>query len=85
MQIHVPAGNLSAHKAKLVAEFLANHTNVHMHFTPTYSSWLNQVEVWFSEIETDVIARGVFTSRPNLKRMLMRSIRKYNEQPKPVK
>jgi transposase len=56
-----------------------------MHFTPTYSSWLNQVELWFAKIERDVIARGVFTSLPDLKRKLMRYIRKYNEQPKPVK
>jgi transposase len=84
-QIHVIADNLSAHKTKLVAEFLATHTNVHMHFTPTYSSWLNQVELWFAKIERDVIARGVFTSLPDLKRKLMRYIRKYNEQPKPVK
>jgi transposase len=56
-----------------------------MHFTPTYSSWLNQVELWLAKIERDVIARGVFTSVLDLKRKLMRYIRKYNEQPKPVK
>ena len=50
-----------------------------------YSSWLNQVELWFAKIERDVISRGVFTSVPDLKRKLMRYIRKYNEQPKPVK
>ena len=53
--------------------------------TDGYSSWLNQVELWFSKIERDVIARGVFTSVPGLKSKLMRYIRKYNEQPKPVK
>ncbi len=53
-----------------------------MHFTPTYSSWLNQVELWFAKIERDVIARGVFTSVPDLKRKLMRYIRQYNKQPK---
>lgn len=56
-----------------------------MHFTPTYSSWLNQVELWFTKIERDAIARGVFTSVNDLKRKLMRYIRQYNEQPKPVK
>jgi transposase len=84
-EIHVIADNLSAHKTKLVTEFLAEHSNVHMHFTPTYSSWLNQVELWFAKIERDVIARGVFTSLTDLKRKLMRYIRHYNEQPKPVK
>jgi transposase len=84
-EIHVIADNLSAHKTKRVDEFLVEHPNVHMHFTPTYSSWLNQVELWFAKIERDVIARGVFTSVPDLKRKLMRYIRQYNKQPKPVK
>lgn len=84
-EIHVIADNLSAHKTKAVAEFLATHPKVKMHFTPTYSSWLNQVELWFAKIERDVIARGVFTSIADLKRKLMRYIRRYNEQPKPVK
>ena len=35
---------------------------VRLHFTPTYSSWLNQVELWFSQIERDLLARGIFTS-----------------------
>lgn len=84
-EVHVIADNLSAHKTKLVEAFLAAHPNVHMHFTPTYSSWLNQVELWFAKIERDVIARGVFTSVHDLKRKLMRYIRQYNKQPKPVK
>ena len=84
-EIHVIADNLSAHKTKRVDAFLAEHRNVHLHFTPTYSSWLNQVEWWFAKIERDVIARGVFTSVPDLKRKLMRYIRQYNKQPKPVK
>jgi transposase len=84
-EIHVIADNLSAHKTKLVEQFLADHPKVHLHFTPTYSSWLNQVELWFGKIERDVIARGVFTSVPDLKRKLMRYIRQYNKVPKPVK
>jgi transposase len=84
-EIHVIADNLSAHKTAQVKDFLEAHRDVHMHFTPTYSSWLNQVELWFSKIERDVIARGVFTSVPDLKRKLMRYIRQYNKEPKPVK
>ncbi len=84
-EIHVIADNLSAHKTRHVDAFLAAHGNVHLHFTPTYSSWLNQVELWFAKIERDVIARGVFTSVPDLKRKLMRYIRQYNKQPKTVK
>jgi transposase len=84
-EIHVIADNLSAHKAPAVAEFLKSHPRVHLHFTPTYSSWLNQVELWFAKIERDVIARGVFTSTADLKRKLMRYIRHYNRAPKTVK
>lgn len=84
-EIHVIADNLSAHKTRKVRDFLEAHRNVHLHFTPTYSSWLNQVELWFSKIERDVIARGVFTSVPDLKRKLMRYIREYNRAPKTVK
>ena len=58
---------------------------MHLHFTPTYSSWLNQVELWFAKIEREVIARGVFPSVSDLKRTLMRYIRYYHTQPKPVK
>ena len=84
-EIHVICDNLSAHKTKRVRQFLDKHTNVHLHYTPTYSSWLNQVELWFAKIERDVIARGIFTSVADLKRKLMRYIRQYNLAPKPVK
>jgi transposase len=84
-EIHVIADNLSAHKTGQVKDFLKTHPKVHLHFTPTYSSWLNQVELWFSKIERDVIARGVFSSVPDLKRKLMRYIREYNKAPKTVK
>lgn len=84
-EIHVIADNLSAHKTKLVDAFLATHRNVHIHFTPTYSSWLNQVELWFAKIERDVITRGVFTSVHDLSRKLMRYIRHYNKAPKTVR
>lgn len=84
-EIHVIADNLSAHKTGQVAAFLEAHPNVHLHFTPTYSSWLNQVELWFAKIERDVIARGVFTSVADLKRKLMRYIRHYNKAPRTVK
>src|SRR5690242_15571753 len=85
MEIHVICDNLSAHKTKGVTAFLDDHPNVHLHYTPTYSSWLNQVELWFAKIERDVIARSIFTSVADLKRKLMRYIRLYNRAPKPVK
>lgn len=83
--IHIIADNLSAHKTKGVAEFLQHHPQVKLHYTPTYSSWLNQVELWFSKIERDLIARGIFTSLADLRRKLMRYIRHYNKSPKAFK
>ncbi len=65
--------------------FLGNNPRVHIHYTPTYTSWLNQIELWFAKIERDVIARGVFTSVSDLRRKLMRYIRHYNKAPKPIK
>jgi transposase len=62
-EIHVIADNLSVHKSQPVKDVLENHAKVHLHFTPTYSSWLNQVELWFAKIEREVIARGVFNFR----------------------
>ena len=84
-EIHVIADNLSAHKTTRVAEFLQTHSTVRLHFTPTYSSWLNQVELWFAKVERDVIARGVFTSVKDLAKKLMRYIRHYNKTPRSVK
>src|SRR5712692_6312674 len=84
-EIHVIADNLSAHKSRPVTDFLAVHPKVHLHFTPTYSSWLNQVELWFGKIERDVIARGVFTSVSDLNKKLLRYIRQYNKSPRTVK
>jgi transposase len=84
-EIHVIADNLSTHKTEQVAMFLEAHPSVHLHFTPTYSSWLNQVELWFGKIERDVIARGVFTSVTDLRKKLMRYIRQYNKAPRTVK
>ena len=84
-EIHLIADNLSAHKTPRVEHFLATHPKVHLHYTPTYSSWLNQVENWFARIEREVIARGVFTSVKDLARKLMRYVRHYNRAPKPIK
>jgi transposase len=84
-EIHLIADNLSAHKTKRVEQFLAAHPKVYLHYTPTYSSWLNQVENWFARIEREVIARGVFTSVKDLARKLKRYIRHYNRAPNPIK
>src|SRR6202046_96846 len=83
-QIHIILDNLSAHKTALVREFLEQNPHVRFHFTPTYSSWLNQVELWFSKIEREVIARGVFTSVADLARKLRRYINAYSANARPI-
>lgn len=82
--IHIIADNLSAHKTKGVVAWLAAHPRVAMHYTPTYSSWLNQVELWFAKIERDMIARGIFTSTAELRRTLMQYIRLHNKTCQPI-
>ena len=84
-EIHVIADNLSAHKTRKVFEFLEANPAVRIHYTPTYSSWLNQVEIWFSKIQRDVISRGVFTSVKDLASKLMRYIRNYNKTATPIR
>lgn len=83
-EIHIICDNLSAHKTQKVAAFLEAHPNVMLHFTPTYSSWLNQVELWFSKLQRDVIARGIFTSTQDLARQLRRYINAYSKAAKPI-
>jgi transposase len=84
-EIHIVLDNLSAHKTPAVQQFLADHPKVRLHFTPTYSSWLNQVEIWFAKIERDVIARGVFTSVSDLRRKLMKYITAYAKRARPLR
>jgi len=84
-EIHIVLDNLSAHKTTAVTDFLEQHPKVRFHFTPTYSSWLNQVEIWFAKIERDVIARGVFTSVADLRRKLMKYIRAYAKRARPIR
>jgi hypothetical protein len=68
----------------VVPDFLAAHPNLHFQFTPTYSSWLNQVEIWFSKVERNVIVRGIFTSVKDLARKLRRYVNAYSANAKPI-
>jgi hypothetical protein len=67
-EIHIILDNLAAHKTQRVHDFLARHSRVRFHSTPTYSSSLNQVELWSTKIEREVIARAIFTPVPDLAR-----------------
>lgn len=82
-QIHIILDNLSAHKTKAVQEWLRAHPAVHLHYTPTYSSWLNQVEIWFGMITSQCIRRGTFTSVRDLIRRIDSYIQSYNQHATP--
>lgn len=83
-EIHVICDKMSSHETELVEQFLLKHRRVQIHYTPTYSFWLNHVENWFARIQRDVITRGIFTSTKDLHKKLMRYIRQYNKQAKPI-
>ena len=70
LDLHCIVDNLKAHSTELVEQFLDQHPHVHLHFTPTHASWLNQVELFFSILERRLLRRGEFdlrrrTRRPN--------------------
>src|SRR6202007_856930 len=83
-QIHIILDNLSAHKTQLVRDFLQQHPRVQLHFTPTYSSWLNQVEIWFAKIEREVTARAFFPSVRDLARNLRPYINASSANARPI-
>jgi transposase len=83
--VHIILDNLATHKTQKVRAFLAAHPRVQLHVTPTYSSWLNQVELWFAKIERDILARGIFTSVTDLTRKILRYIRRYNTDATPFR
>ena len=82
-EIHAVLDNYSTHKTPAVARWLKRHPRWHLHFIPTHSSWLNQVERWFAKITGDVIRRGVFRSVKDLVETVDAYIEANNENPKP--
>ena len=81
-QLHVVLDNLSTHKPKR-ERWLKRHPNVHFHFTPTYASWLNQVEIWFSKLVRDSLAGASFTSPRDVREQIDAYIEHHNQNPKP--
>ncbi len=77
-KLHIIADNLSVHKHKDVKEWLRRKRKVTLHFTPTYSSWLNQVEIWFNILTKDVVKGGVWSSSKQLADQLMLYVKTYN-------
>ena len=83
--IHVILDNLAVHKTPLVRAWLQSHPHVRFHFTPTYASWLNQVEIWLGMITRDCIRRGIFHSVPDLVHKIVSYIRLYNRNAQPFR
>lgn len=82
-EIHLIMDNYATHKTAAVKRWLARHPEYHVHFTPTSSSWLNQVERFFAEITTKRIRRGVFRSVQKLEQAIRDYLEEYNQNPKP--
>jgi transposase len=85
LDLHCIADNLSAHKTPLVAEFLSANPHVHLHFTPTHASWLNQVELFFSILERRLLRRGEFDSVEHLTARIIEFINDYNRRARPFR
>jgi transposase len=83
LDIHAIADNLATHKHPKVQLWLKRHPRVHMHFTPTSSSWLNMVERFFRDITENAIRRGIFKSVEDLIAAIDRYLAAHNEAPKP--
>jgi transposase len=81
-EIHVVLDNLNTHKPK-EDRWLQRHPQVHLHFTPTYSSWLNQVECWFSILSKQALAGVSFTSPKQLRQAIDKFVAAYNETAAP--
>ena len=76
-ELHVILDNLNTHKPKR-DRWLQRHPHVHLHFTPTYSSWLNQVECWFSILSRSALRGASFTSSRQLREAIDRFVAAYN-------
>jgi transposase len=83
LNVHVVLDNQSTHKTPSIQRWLLRHPRFTLHFTPTYSSWLNLVERWFAELTTKWIKRGTHHSVKDLTASIRTWITNWNEQPKP--
>jgi len=83
LDIHLVVDNYCTHKHEKVRRWLASRPRYHVHYTPTYSSWLNQVEIWFNIITQRAIRRGTFRSVPDLVAKIDRFTANYNRHARP--
>jgi transposase len=78
MDVHLIVDNYGTHKHPRVKRWLGAHPRYHVHFTPTYSSWLNQVEIWFNRITQQALRRGTFRSVKDLATKIDQFVQQYN-------
>lgn len=83
LDVHLIMDNYGTHKTQLIRNWLAKRPRFHVHFTPTYGSWLNLVERWFAELTNKQIRRGTHRSVPALETAIREFIDAHNEDPKP--
>jgi transposase len=83
LDVHLVCDNLATHKTPAIRDWLAQHPRFHLHFTPTGSSWINQVERWFGFLTDQLIRRGVHKSVAALEKEVRAWIKSWNEDPRP--
>jgi transposase len=83
LEVHLIVDNLSAHKTPKVQKWLLRHRRFHLHFTPTYGSWMNMVERWFSALTTKKLQRSAHRSVKELAADINAWVAAWNEDPKP--
>jgi transposase len=85
LDVHLICDNLATHKTKAINDWLTKHPRFHRHFTPTGSSWINQVERWFGLLTDQLLRRGVHKSVAALEKDVRDWIKTWNEDPKPFR
>src|SRR5947209_1037726 len=83
LDVHLVCDNYGTHKSPAIKRWLAGHPRFHLHHTPTYSSWLNQVERWFAYLTADLLQRGDHRSVQALERDIRTWVAAWNEHPRP--
>lgn len=83
LDVHIVLDNYGTHKTAIIRKWFAKRPRFHVHFTPTYGSWINLVERWFAAITNKRIRRGVFRSVKELEAAIREYIAIHNEDPKP--
>ena len=83
LEVHLVCDNLATHKAPVIQAWLARHPRFRLHFTPTGSSWMNQVERWFGFLTDQRIRRGVHKSVQALEADIRDWIQNWNASPRP--